>query len=413
MAALSVLASTVALLYGGRLTGPSEVLQDSYDRDVLGHRALYEALQMLEVDVRRQRAAYQEQVEAPLLFIEPGGKRVSGAGLTVDIADVVRRRRDAGRPSIVVLPKWTYAERGGDAVIEAVDVGGVQEILDAVLLGARVKRDGEPDRPAAAHRKRGPLGEFVLHVPWLQTLETSPGAKVLLGSDDSAVVAASSCELVLVVSDPSLFQNVSFFRADHASLWWRLLSRAGVEGEVVIDEAFHGHLEGRSLGAALGTFPAVLLVMHGLLFGFVAVASGTSRFGRPLPPPPPFERGPKAVVRVTSQVLAVGQSPGLMAESYVEQVIDDISARLGLEQSWSVTRKAMEIDEVLRRRGQGAAARLLLDNANQAALHKPEQETAALRLARSAWLLRKSLLDSRRKAKADLSHDFKEGVSSR
>lgn len=391
---LSVLATTASLLYGSSLVLPPPKGSDSYDRGPLGHRAFFETLQKLELGAIRHREAARSLIDYPVLFIEPERYQRPGPGLSLDLITTIQRRDLAGKKSVLVLSKWSYDERVEDPVAIPDDSDQARSLLKRVLPGAKVKRSGKPDESAMLWTMEGKLGFFQLEIPWLQTMSLPENAQVLLGSRKEALVAASESGNVIIVSDPSIFHNVSFFRADHPRLWWEILGYAGVRDTVVIDEVFHGHLRSHTLGEALGTFPAVLIVIQLLFLGLVIVAAGTVRFGVPRPPPPPYEPGPKEVVRIAASVLTDGQPPALLSEAYIERIIEEIAEKLNLEEEGGMKKIAENIDAVLAGRGKSRRAVELLNNIQNLASFHPEDLEESLNLARKAWFLRKNLLGS-------------------
>src|SRR5690606_35346621 len=195
------------------------------------------------------------RVRAPVLFIEPGGTEAIVDGERVTLEDALRERADAGLASIVVLPKWSWQ------LGEAAPDEGAQDVLSAALPGATLVRAEPINEPMRNRSATGSLGEHAISIPWLQTIEGHDEA--LLSSEGRAIVVRRT-DGGIVLSDPDLVHNWNLHRADHARLVLDVIRMAGESAgdAVVIDEVFHGHGERRSLGSALGEFPAGLLEVH-------------------------------------------------------------------------------------------------------------------------------------------------------
>lgn len=374
---LSVVGTLAAILYGQQLAQPTPHSRDSYTVEPLGNRALLETLEALGVHVLRARRGDFAQVQAPLLFIEPEAEAlVDGVYLPLDAA--LAARTDAGLASIVILPKWRW--EGGKAFPD----DGAQAIVDAVLPGAALVHAQALHVPPKRESATGTLGEYGVSLPWMQTLN-APDVETLLSHQGRALVVRRP-DGVVVVSDPDLAHNWNLHREDHAAILFEVLRDAGAGDSVAFDEVFHGHAERRSLGAALGQFPAVLLSAHGLALVLLVVWIGSRRFGRPQDLPPP-RHGPAESIAVSAFVLAEGRPLGPLAARYVHAQLADLSARLGLAPGRPPSEQAAHIDRVAAQRGEEPRAAALLARADAG-----PTKSDALRLAQDAHQLRARIL---------------------
>ncbi len=96
-----------ALLYGASLVAPRGSESDSSGAGPLGHRVFAEVLEELGIHVLQSRGDRFDAIDAPLFFIEPTEEsRVDGTVHSLQTA--LDARQLAGRPTVVVLPKWEF-----------------------------------------------------------------------------------------------------------------------------------------------------------------------------------------------------------------------------------------------------------------------------------------------------------------
>ena len=413
---LSVGAAIATLLYGSRLSPLRPGPTDAYGFGPLGHHAFAEMLKGMGMHVMLNRGDRFDGPTTPMIFAEPSlSARVEGK--VTSLSDALRLREEATLPTLVVLPKWRLGPTNGDAIVSVHP--GAEAVLDVALPPDYVTDaprtflvEASSDDQRNEHRLYGVLGEYTVAVPRLQVLLDPPAhSTVLLKSAFGAVVVLSPAG-TLVVSEPDLMHNYNLHRADNAALWWAVLSDYNSD-TVVLDEAFHGHGKAHKLGAALGEFPAVLLVIHLLLLLLLFVLAGSKRFGPPLanfdsvqtspasyePPMPPtgqVAHGPAAAIGVAAHVLADGQKLGDLAHSYVAQLLLDLSDRLQVASGAPLANRAQAIDALATHRGRERGAVALLERARALgeSPRKRQQDAAVWELARDARAFRANLLDS-------------------
>jgi hypothetical protein len=388
---VSVLATVAALLYGSRVEEPEGRGRDSFSSGALGHRALFETLGELGFRVTRVLRGRYGEVRVPLLLLEPDVEGSVGSRKYA-LGNVLRRRADEGRVSIVVLPKWKPA-RGpaARARAEPASEEEVREVLHAVFSEPpKLRRPAEPSGKPVSTSVDGPLGRFDVQLPRPQMLQPTGNVEVLASGEQGALVVRDPQTGTYVVSDPDVAHSFNLHRADHAALWHAMLRELGTDA-VALDEVLHGHGEVKSLARALGRFPAVLIVVHLLLLGFAAVMAGSKRFGPPRPPRSPYQRGPREVIGVAASVLAAGRPPGRLAENYVEHVLEDVAERVGVRDTGNLAQRAARLDEMARRRGLVAGAHELLRRARLVGQGGAGAQEA-VRLGGHAWTYREQML---------------------
>lgn len=385
---VSAAAVVATLLYGAKFVSPQAGPTDSYGAGPLGHRAFAETMERLGIHVLQNRGDRYDRGSAPLLFLEPAKEaRIEGRLRALD--DAIASRRAAQLPTIVVLPKWTFAiGLVPDGAASRVSNTDIKAVVAAALPGEAATvalRDDAEGR----YLLEGPLGSFAVEAPGLQVLAAPPsGATVLLETEFGAVVVEAPDGVVLV-TDPDLIHSFNFHRADHAALWLALVERLGAD-TLVIDETFHGHGKVLSLREALGQFPPILLVVHGLLLLLLLFWMGGRRFGPPLPEAS-RGHGPREAIAVAASVLADGQPIGRLTYHYVLEILEDLRHRLGVGGHPSFEVLAERLDHIARERRLPPRWAELLRRAHQLR-DQTRNEAEAWKVARAAHQLRERLL---------------------
>lgn len=383
-AVLSFLAMAASLVVGSRLTEPRGTGADSYSKGPLGHQVALELLDRLGYQIARQHQAYH--YTDTTLYIAPHGDEASTEFGALWLDDVLDERTEYELASIVVLPKWRF---DGTGTVLEVD-HRVGQVASAVAYGAEVvwSRQGERSTEPIIHEETGTLGEYSLALPWRQSIVVPDGFESLLGPDESSLVAISNDQTRMIVADPDIFHNFNIQRADNAALVDAIVGSTIRGDAAAVDEVFHGHASVRSLGEALGEFPAVLLVVQGILLCLLAFAFGFVRFGVPRPEVVQWEHGPLEPVHVSANVLALGQSPNVVAAEYARRAVHECADALGVE-GLDLHARATGLDRVMTERGLEPAAQETLREA--ARLSDVGDAQQGLSLARSAYALRRSL----------------------
>jgi hypothetical protein len=240
-----------------------------------------------------------------------------------------------------------------------------------------------------AARASGSLGEYAIELPWAQLIEGGDATPLLVHERGGVLIARHGS--TIVVSDPDLAHSWNLQRGDHAQIWVDL---AGSSDAIAIDEVFHGHGQQRSLAAALGEMPTVLLTAHALFVLLVVVWLGSARFGsvRDLDPP---RHGPAESIAVSAFVLAEGRPIGTLTESYVRELIADLAVRLGLAPGRPIDQQIAHVDAIATRRGEGQRAATLLRRAEALGAHTRDARIP-LAIAQDAHAMYTRLLQTRR-----------------
>lgn len=390
LAVLSFLLMVASLVVGGRLAQPRATGVDSYSRGPLGHQASYHLLNRLGYKVVRQHQPYHHTDVA--FFIEPATFVSSTQYGTLLLDDLLAERSELGLASIIVLPKWKL---DGDAKVAEAGLAA-SRLAEIVAPGSTLVWDDEAENRTERRTSRveGLLGTFELDLPWRQSIVTPEGFETLVGTDEAAIVIMSMDRTRVVVSDPDVFHNFNVQRADHAALVDAILGGAIRGDAAAIDEVFHGHAEVPSLGQLLSEFPAVLLVVQGVLLALFVVIFGYRRFGLTESAPIRHERGPLESVEVSATALAIGQSERRIAWVYARRAVQECAEALGVHGA-TLAERAARVDAYRAERGRPAEAVSVLADAAMLRSSRRRPGLGAQVAGRAHALLQSTFEDTR------------------
>lgn len=395
--ALSLVASVVAMVYGRKLS-PREISpHDSYGRGPLGTRVVYEALPRLGIRAMRETEVGRVRTtESPVLFLAPDSPSQDIDGRLVQLAEIVRTRREHHRVSIIVLPKWEL-----DTVGVATPLGETSLHAFATATGLELEYvhvGRYTDRPKVRAIHTEGLAASNIEVPYPQALVG--GYAILASITEGALVVTNDDRTVAVVSDSDLVANFASHRSGNSDLFVALLRSMHVRS-VVVDETFHGRHDSKSLAEALGEWPGVLILIHGAFLACAALLAGRKRFGKAKKSKAAYGRGPREAIAVSADVLTMGRAPLRLAIRYVDLMIRDLHRRLGLREDGhavEVAHAAEAIDRLAAQRKRPAGVALLLRDAH-AVVPKESRKAALARasdLATRAYRIRRLWLGSHR-----------------
>lgn len=394
-ALLGLVATVVALLDSERAEAPRTLGTDTYGEGALGHRAFADVLKELDVHVLVDRRGVHPTADAPVFFIEPLPSAETD-GMDAILIDAIADRRRAGLDSVVVLPKWHPASPEQHNPVIRIDENEAQHVLSSALPESDlVLRREDVDVPETARIREWTVpsssGKRRVALAERQTLRVHDDrVEVLLGTRRAALIVRtrldSASGWVYVIADPDLLHNFNLHRGDHAQIFLDLLEALGTDA-VVIDETFHGHAFELTIPGALGSVPAVLVVVHafGLLLLFLWASARP--FG-PEPRPTALPPGNRALLRASARALAAtNRGAAHVIGPYVTLVLSEAADQLGVAPNQPIGMRARALDELARRRGlQGGALELLTEVQTL-----PRSKHRLLGIARRAHRLRQRL----------------------
>jgi len=385
IAVLSLVATLGAIVFGKKLAPVPNQPRDSYGHGPLSHRAFLETLWALGLHAQRWTQPSHEGVSAPLFVIEPNSDVVVIEGREHDLAELVRARITANRPTIVVLPKWEPAMMGLVSPSESWSMSSLLSLAPGMDLSLQRVELTDAREAITARDERG--AEYQLDLRWPQRVS---GGVPVLSDAHGAFVVRDEKSLVYVVAEPDLLHSFNVQRADHMAFWQSFLRDGLHTDTVVIDEVFHGEVQTRSLAELFSGWPGALALVHLGWIVIVVLAMGRRRFGPPQPAPDALGRGPREVIDVAASVLANGTRVGTLATRYVEGAVTDLHRRLGLSEGKSVEQRAELVDAAAQRRRIVPRARELLAKAR--ALEGTRRTGDAIAIAREAAYFRSKMV---------------------
>jgi len=357
------LVATVVLALLGPRTEPSAAVPSAHNRTAIGHAALVELLRALDypVLVSRTRSASKAGPDDLLLLAEPT-KLAHG-----EFEDRLSDAFASARRVLLVLPKWRGIPRLDapgrlkDVVREGRSAQRIVEIVDA---GGRVSFDRRRSGPWSAPTDRSSAFERILGGE-AGVAPDLVGAQLLDGSRLEPIVSHAEGVLFgrlpdaedpgarrFVLTDPDLISNHGLSRGDNAWLAAAVIAGAlGPGGTVIVDESFHGASAAESSFEALFRMPLAVASAHLGILLVVLLAARVTRFGAPVPPPPPVERTPGFRIRNTAALLRTGGHDDHVLERYRREVFDEVAAAFHVT---GVPRRelAARLDEIAARRAQ-------------------------------------------------------------
>jgi hypothetical protein len=157
---------------------------------------------------------------------------------------------------------------------------------------------------------------------------------------------------VVLVSEPTLFNNIGLGEADNAVLACRLALGAG-ERPIVFDEYYHGALSGLGASALVGVFPYGAVAAFVLLATIIWAWSNGVRFGPPLDAPAESRRNILEYVDAMARLFQRGAKRAFVLRTNREGLLEELRRELHLASgspSDIVRRRLLHADEARGRR---------------------------------------------------------------
>lgn len=345
--------------------------QSTYDAAPGGYRAVYEVLKREGVRVQQfeRHAAYLDGSIDVLVVSDAG----LGPSLTLPL------------PPADIDGVAAWVKRGGSLVVIGMKYSG-----DPALKMAAIRRSGgssDRARPvistALTDGVRSVEGTSTNRIPFAGAQRQTPAVADRAG----AVVAAYRLGKgsVVVVSDPTLFQNRNLARADNARLAYDLVTAtSGPHGVVAFEEFSHGHEVAETFWSVLPPPARVGLAIVGLAVLALLVAT-FFRFGPVMPQSDDSERTSAEYLSSMAALLARGGATRKALRDVADAAIHGLAESLGFHDNAPVALLAAR----LRGRPAGDAAADALLELNRLRSYEYPKEADLLAAARIASVLRK------------------------
>ncbi len=293
---------------------------NGYSRSAIGHRALVEILEALDVPVLVSQSQSAAKAQHGLLIVaEPAIAPQADAFFDQDEdedADQVAATKRfvamvrAAPRVLVVLPRWT-GERAADEpgwITERRELStdGAQAVLDALELDLEVV-------PGTTQTVDGDA---------LEIDEELDGA-ILLGhtslDDDTEL---------WILSDPGRIDNAGLRDRGNLHFAIELIDELRAGGPVVFDETVHGYTSPPSLWKSLLRFPLVLASLQVLICAGLLLWAAVGRYGPARLAPPPLPSGKAFLIRNTAALLHSGGHDAEALRRYLATTIHGVRQTL-------------------------------------------------------------------------------------
>ena len=324
-AALAFACSLYLMTLGGGDTRAIDASgPNTRSRSAIGYAGIAETLERLGWRVIKSEAnSLQKLAKGSVLVVaEPrfGRQQTEDAG----------RLLHEAKSALLILPKWrgVRSERHPGWIADAEPVSELEAnwTLSLAVDGAKLARETSP--------QSWTVNELAITPDILEPVQLvkSPRLRPIVASEHGALVAEfrDKDRRLWVLADPDVIANHGIGRKDNAAFSVALLNalRRG-DGAIVFDETVHGFF-------AKPADPFKLLFdsrfISVTLQGAVAVAlllwAAISRFGAPLPAPPPLDPGKRGLVRNAAKLITFAGHRSLFVRRYVDATIRDVARRL-------------------------------------------------------------------------------------
>lgn len=328
VAVASLLAALGLAVFGDELSGSEPTAgANGYSQSAIGHAALVELLEELDVPVVRSRDASAAKAQHGVLVVAEPVVPDDDPAAAKKLRDMVT----AAPRVLVVLPRWWgSADPGKPAWIEdrfPVASAEIQAVLAALELDAEVEAS-----VVATLTSEGELPAPVL--PDVQTITADEVlGEVWAEHDDGPTIVLGRTWIdddteLWLLADPGAINNVGLREPANARFAIALLDELRQGGPVVFDEVVHGFEHQPSLWRALFRFPLVLATMTALLCAVVLLWAAVGRFGPARAAPPPVPSGKDFLIRHTAALLHGAGHDAHAVRRYLATTIQSVRVAL-------------------------------------------------------------------------------------
>ena len=366
VAIVSLIVTVVLTVTGDDPSSHHSAGTDGYSTSTIGHRALVELLEKLDVPVVVSRNNSADKAKQGLLVIaEPN---------TADGTDRLKEMVAKATNVLVVLPKWFGYAQPGSRWIESRNlllVSDVDEVVAAIGVGAStqtfVHRESSPKTWDVKDDLPSPTVRYAQTIP-VDYVEPviSDGARVLLGHFEL------DGKDIWILTDPDVINNAGLRHPENARLAVSLIDKLRNSGPVVFDETVHGHAQTPSLLRVLFRFPLVLATMQVLICALLVIWAAMIRFGPSRAAPPPLAPGKDFLISNTAALLRYGGHHADALQRYLAVSVQAVRHALHAPDHIGPSALAEWLERVRLLRG-GQISLIELERAVQAARSAPQR----------------------------------------
>lgn len=398
---ISLVGLGLLAIFGPELEPTRSGQADVYSMSAVGHGALHDVLEELDVptDIHRSTDRLPLGGNGVLLLLEPAGH-------------LLEPDDHSARPGIeavaweapavlLALPKWQVAldNRKQPWVVGVAPLTEKEVLapLHALGIGADPFRPFVPDPEPTTVDRYGHAPTFP--TSWRQYL-MSDAIEPLVADRHGTILGFIERRGVpiYVLSDPDLLANHGLHRGRNATMVMAWIDAIRRGGPVVFDETLHGFPpRDESLLRAFFRFPLVLVLLHALVLVGLVLWAGLGRFGDAPPPKSEIEPGSGFLIRHTAWLLQFGRHGSTALGRYVDDTATTVAARFHLPSTLTRTERDARLDELGETRDTRERWTALRTRAVQAAeAGGPMRDVIVLRAAHALHAWKQEILDGPR-----------------
>jgi len=380
---LSFAAAAYFMIYAQSDAGAAKANAFSYS--AIGHRALVETLQELDVPVlvSRSDSAAKAGYSSLLVVAEPRLKSW--------YEDTIGAEQEA-ETVLLVLPKWDGFKDQFRShwlwLAGMLPTDYIESILREVAPGGTVQR-AIPTKWNSGAFGISPTIEY-------PQLMKSGALDPVIWSDQGVLlgVVTHGYQTVWVLSDPDILSNHGLGQGENAVLAVRLLEALRPpDGAVIFDETVHGYWQPPSLWRTLFQVPFAIPVILAFAAVLVVAWSATARFGSPLPAKPALVPGKTVLIDNTASLLRFGGHGSAILKRYTAVTLRDVAHRLNAPRKLKGAALIAWVDRVGEARGAKRKFRDLQDRADTLEGNVRRDGPRLARLARRLYQWKREIID--------------------
>ena len=363
---------------------------NAFSVSAIGHRALIETLERLDVPVivSRYRSSEKARSGTVLVVAEPTSRALADAefGSLFDAPNILyvlpKRRGEAANDK----PAWLRK-------VDLIDLGDAERALRVVRSGGGIERHDGQVRWTT--NRLGPTPE----IDRVQLIANGSLRPIIAG--DRGILVGETRRggsRIWVLSDPDILANHGLASGENAALAVALLDGLRQPGgAVVFDETHHGFVQRPSLWRSAFRLPFAIVSVQALIAMAVLMWAAAGRFGAPVPVPRPYKSGKAALIDNAANLVETGGVAGDVFARYVGSVQRDVARRLHAPRRLDAGELVDWLDRIGRARGLGETLGALVREADDLMQRPRTDDARLLRVARRFNRWRQEMIDGPRR----------------